>query len=777
MASRDSNNATWYMLRYATDFTPRKPGPRDVAPPQMVPPEATTLFYDASRHVLELLPLKSVTELAPPPGLAVDLDGQIYLVDPSTGHLLVRLCDGSQHPVLCEPGIVRSPGGLALDRRGFLYIADPALARVIVLRPDDASSVAILQEGLTEPVDVAVAPGGTIYVADRAAGRIVRFTAGFRLKGHFIPRDAAGGLTKPRPVAVMIDADGSVLVADASYPRLLRFSGEGALIGDVVMSSLVAPLIAAGISLSTPLQLLAGPAARIVAGACRSPFPANDGGVLLAQIHRYLRLLALKLNHSFAKSGVVLTAALDSRLPGTIWHKIVVGADLPAGTSITVETASAESPDALVSAITTGAAVGSDLPWVSPRRLGGYDLLLMSWKDGSGVPTTGNNLVILGTDNNGLLHVRIFDAVGNPVLETDETKLPNTQAAAISTLKLQLPALLPPHVLIGAETSEILSEVTSILGQTRFGRPIPFTKQVPDQLVQSTPGRYLRMRITLTSDGTATPSLHWLKILYPRVSYLDYLPRIYQRDPDAQLFLQHFLALFETVFTRVEDRYEEFSRWLNPQAAPLEMINWLGLLLDLTFDPSWPLARRRALVAAAMDLYRRRGTIGGLQRYVEIYTGTTPVILEAFLNRPDQPAFVGVGSSVLGSGLSLSPSSATLTPQAGLTDAYAHRFTVLVYPNDTCAAETLLAVVDRIITVNKPAHTIHTLQAIYPDARVGEQSTIGVDLVVGGATAPHTQLGGAPQTGHPTTGAGVLGVNTVLGNKRPEYLGPFPDVL
>jgi phage tail-like protein len=370
---------------------------------------------------------------------------------------------------------------------------------------------------------------------------------------------------------------------------------------------------------------------------CRPPFPADDGGVLLARIHRYLRLLSLHLSHSFPATGVVLTAALDSRMPGTTWHKIIVGADLPAGTSITVETATADSPDALVSTITTGPGVGSDLPWASPQQM---------------------------------------------------------------------------------------------------SRPISFTQQVPDQLVQSAPGRYLRMRITFASDGSATPSLKWLKVIYPRVSYLDYLPKIYQRDPDAQLFLQHFLALFESVFTRIEDRYEEFSRWLNPRAAPPEMIVWLGLLLDLTFDPSWPLARRRLLVGSAMDLYRRRGTIAGLRKYVEIYTGTAPVIIEAFLSRPGQPSFLA-GSAVLGSGMLLSPSSATQTPNSALTDAYAHRFTVLVYPGDECLTQTLLPVVDRIITINKPAHTIHTLRAVYPDARVGTQDTIGVDLVVGGATMPH----------------------------------------
>jgi hypothetical protein len=92
-----------------------------------------------------------------------------------------------------------------------------------------------------------------------------------------------------------------------------------------------------------------------------------------------------------------------------------------------------------------------------------------------------------------------------------------------------------------------------------------------------------------------------------------------------------------------------------------------------------------------------------------------------------------------------------------------------------CASETLLPVVDRIITVNKPAHTIHTLQAIYPDARVGVQSTLGIDLVVGGEIAPGTRFGG--ETGAGQYGGGVLGVNTVLGNARPEYLGPFPEVL
>ncbi len=97
----------------------------------------------------------------------------------------------------------------------------------------------------------------------------------------------------------------------------------------------------------------------------------------------------------------------------------------------------------------------------------GSDLRLMSWGDGSGVPTSGIDFVIVGIDNNGLLHIRIFDASGKRITDTDETKLPGTQAGAISTLKNQLPGLLPPHVLPNAEKAQVLSKVTSITSQTR----------------------------------------------------------------------------------------------------------------------------------------------------------------------------------------------------------------------------------------------------------------------------------------------------------------------
>ena len=92
------------------------------------------------------------------------------------------------------------------------------------------------------------------------------------------------------------------------------------------------------------------------------------------------------------------------------------------------------------------------------------DVLLVAWGDGTGVPKSGRNLLIVGTDNNNVLQIRYFDGGGN-VTNTNQTQLPSNQAGAIATLKQQINPLLPPHILSSAENAQISSQVTSIFGQ------------------------------------------------------------------------------------------------------------------------------------------------------------------------------------------------------------------------------------------------------------------------------------------------------------------------
>ena len=129
---------------------------------------------------------------------------------------------------------------------------------------------------------------------------------------------------------------------------------------------------------------------------------------------------------------------------------------------------------------------------------GGFDLRLVSWGDGSGVPTSGKKLVIVGIDNHDLLHIRMFDAGGKSVVDTDETRL-STQAVAIATLKLQLTGLKPPQVPTradegpGDEEGDINRRSNvSRLSATATPGPAPSTSQdFADHSIEIGPGRRL----------------------------------------------------------------------------------------------------------------------------------------------------------------------------------------------------------------------------------------------------------------------------------------------
>ena len=126
----------------------------------------------------------------------------------------------------------------------------------------------------------------------------------------------------------------------------------------------------------------------------------------------------------------------------------------------------------------------------------------MSWKDGSGVPTSGNKLVIVGIDNHGLLHIRVFDAGGKRVMDTDEIHLSDAQVVAILTLKRQLQGLSAPHVLTGGEKARVIRKVTSIVAQTSQDPQPTLRKAQPRELpVRSRTTRSARVR-----DAEAAPS-------------------------------------------------------------------------------------------------------------------------------------------------------------------------------------------------------------------------------------------------------------------------------
>jgi phage tail-like protein len=304
-----------------------------------------------------------------------------------------------------------------------------------------------------------------------------------------------------------------------------------------------------------------------------------------------------------------------------------------------------------------------------------------------------------------------------------------------------------------------------------------------DCLIQSSAGRYLWLRLTLTGDGAETPALDKIRVFYPRASSLQYLPAVYRQDSISADFLDRFLSIFDTLRDDISDRVSFIARYFDPMATPAnprnvggtDFLSYLASWLGMSLQSNWSVHRRRELVRQAHRLYALRGTPAGLRLAIELYAGVRPSILEMFRLRRwlivNQSA-LGDCSSVFGSdvmqrlqiGTNSSVGNFRLIdygdPNLDLFNEYANQFLVIV-PRWPGAGDSDFQSLQQIVEMTKPAHTLAEIRWAEPRLRVGIQAFVGVDTVLGKYPIGVIE------------GQGTLGYDTVLGvpgeqNKRPS---------
>lgn len=265
-----------------------------------------------------------------------------------------------------------------------------------------------------------------------------------------------------------------------------------------------------------------------------------------------------------------------------------------------------------------------------------------------------------------------------------------------------------------------------------------------DFLVDQPPGRYAFVRIRLTGDGVATPRVRRVRLDVPRTTSLEYLPAVYREDPEAADFTERFLSLFDATIEDLDCSIGRSPALLDAGGVPDAALPWLAHFLDIVLEASWTSAQRRALIAAAPELYRKRGTVAGLTQTIELVTGVTPVIDELAVSRMwgalgrtsvvrgtrlfgRSRARVTVGATALGSAPIKSFGSAAQDPYAQL----AFRFRVLLPPSTTPRDR-----LRRLVDAQKPAHTVATVRVGGGGFIVGAWSAVGVDSVLGSVAAP-----------------------------------------
>ncbi len=314
-----------------------------------------------------------------------------------------------------------------------------------------------------------------------------------------------------------------------------------------------------------------------------------------------------------------------------------------------------------------------------------------------------------------------------------------------------------------------------------------------DCMLRAPQGRYLWLRLVLTSHGEQTPRLRSVRVVFPRVSLRRYLPGTFGSDVRSAELTDRFLAIFDRTFRSIESTIDWQARLYDPLSAPAgeddrshDFLSWLGTWIGVTLDRSWPIERRRRYLKNVGKLLRLRGTLPGLRKNLQLFLGlpleddcaqttcgpcTTKkppkwqppeLVLEHYRLR--RWLFLGAGrlgdeARVWGDNIvnrsRLDGAHCRGNAQLGVTElnttqdpvrdpfwVYAHKVSVFA---PACYARTPAAKrgLERLVRAERPAHVAFQIIYVQPRFRVGVQSMIGFDTAIGRYPDANTKLGEA----------------------------------
>jgi phage tail-like protein len=680
------------------------------------------------------LPPAVKTAAAPdgPGGMAIDAGRTLYFSDPENNRVRRILgCDGSVAPAPCMEGSrgvsgLDSPRGLLIPAtRPSLFVADSGNHRIQVFDLDSFQLVEIWgQSNLSGAPQPGSAPGqfntpwtlagdsaGNVYVVDYGNKRVQKFSAAGQLIPSFCTNLQASALVQqPGDIAVQeINDKLWIFVVDIASAGIFIFDSDG----NPILDSLGHPRRIRNPQLTKPLGIAVSATALYI------------GDNAANQVFRFL------LNDTFdligpalGYSGPVAALLLDSQ--GDLWiHP------------------------------------GGSLTPIMLQATKGYGSHGSLWI-GSTEPVEVPNRCVVWHRLQALTN-RFCPGAHLDMYAYAASDLNNAPAVDPSA----------PNPFADPKWKPCIYRANADL---------------TDLFIGGEKAKYLWVGALLSGDGTATVRLHQLRVEYDHQTYDQFLPAIYHdkqertsffaafdpgvKPPKCEQFLIRLLSLFESFFGGVEDEIRSLPKLFDPFAAPKSFLAWLAGCMGLQLDEKWNEEKQRRIIAEIFRLSGLRGTAVGLRETLRVFAGVDAKIVEPILNAawwalpssesdccPSCAAaaasslagktWTATENSVLGWTTMLAPAqpqgavvgtSADLDQSDLISDEdfgaplftdVAFQFAVWVYRSQMMCPDAL-ARIRALVDQEKPVHTSYHVCVIDPLFRVGFQSRLGIDTVVGG---------------------------------------------
>jgi phage tail-like protein len=258
-------------------------------------------------------------------------------------------------------------------------------------------------------------------------------------------------------------------------------------------------------------------------------------------------------------------------------------------------------------------------------------------------------------------------------------------------------------------------------------------------------GQFAYLRLRLTGSGRGTPIVEWLRVEYPRESWLGYLPEIFSKDVDGADLLARLLSIAQAENADIQAEIDHSAALFSPRDVDPEFLPWLAQRIGFWLNPRWDEQTRRSALAEAFELYRRRGTRAALQRMLDLHVGTGVSIVEGFRSRSrfvlgqgaalgcDSTLPSGCGPEILRLGYGARLGAAKLDSGAGAIASglgQSRGELWLIVPESLARDDERLSDLHELVALEAPAGTrVRTLRAAA--GVLGRASRLGMGFALG----------------------------------------------
>lgn len=233
-----------------------------------------------------------------------------------------------------------------------------------------------------------------------------------------------------------------------------------------------------------------------------------------------------------------------------------------------------------------------------------------------------------------------------------------------------------------------------------------------DCLLHDVQGRFLWFCIRFVTQSGTIPSITKIKIIFPKNTWLQYLPDIYQENKESASFVERYLGMFQSLYQDMTASIWRVPQYLDVDVASGAFLEWLTSWISIEDSYLWKEEQLRYLLQHGMELYQKRGTVAYLEEMIKLYTGRQPYIIE----QHDLEAFLG--------------QSGYAEKLRILYGADSYIFTVIV-DREGQISNREYQVLTKIIEQAKPAHMESNIIVLEPYIFLDQHSYLGINSVLG----------------------------------------------